>query len=214
MAEAAASATSTAKKIPWFRMTAEGAAIVVSILLAFAIDAWWEGLREREEQREILQGLGEEFSTYENVLNGSLATNRRLEAHISRLLAWSNEDEPVVAAAAADSVLLSLIMTPTFDPGQGARDALITSGRLELIESRELRNSLAAWDNRVDQVREGELTGRGLVLNTIIPFLASKGIHVGRGYALSPFGDWWPSDVGPPPFSSDSWHELLQDAEF
>jgi hypothetical protein len=32
--------------IPWTRIDAEGTAIVVSILFAFAIDAWWEGRRE------------------------------------------------------------------------------------------------------------------------------------------------------------------------
>ncbi len=87
--------------------------------------------REQEEQREILQGLEEEFSTYRNVLSSSMATNRRLEATISRLLAWSNEDRPVFAAAEADAVLLGLLLTPTFDPGQGARDALMIARELD-----------------------------------------------------------------------------------
>ena len=35
------------RPIPWLRVFAEGAVIVVSILLAFGIDAWWEGRQER-----------------------------------------------------------------------------------------------------------------------------------------------------------------------
>ena len=42
-------------------MTAEGAAIVVSILLAFAIDAWWEERQERTEEQQILLDLADEF---------------------------------------------------------------------------------------------------------------------------------------------------------
>jgi len=37
-----------ADKIPWKRLSVEAAAIVASILLAFAIDAWW-GDRQRDE---------------------------------------------------------------------------------------------------------------------------------------------------------------------
>ncbi len=31
------------RQIPWLRVFAEGVVIVVSVLLAFGIDAWWGG---------------------------------------------------------------------------------------------------------------------------------------------------------------------------
>ena len=40
---------SATKQIPWFRVFVEGAVIVASILLAFGIEAWWDGVQEREE---------------------------------------------------------------------------------------------------------------------------------------------------------------------
>jgi hypothetical protein len=43
--------------IPWKRLTAEGAAIVVSILLAFWIDAWWDDRAERTLVRESLEAI-------------------------------------------------------------------------------------------------------------------------------------------------------------
>ena len=43
--------------IAWKRIAAEGVAIVVSILLAFAIDAAWDASRERAEERQALSGL-------------------------------------------------------------------------------------------------------------------------------------------------------------
>ncbi len=47
------------RDIDWPRLLAEGAAIVVSILLAFGIDAWWDDRQERIEERKILLGLVE-----------------------------------------------------------------------------------------------------------------------------------------------------------
>ena len=44
-------------KIPWKRISVEAAAIVASILLAFAIDAWWAELAEdRDEHEEEVGG--------------------------------------------------------------------------------------------------------------------------------------------------------------
>ncbi len=34
-------------QIPWLRVFVEGVVIVGSILLAFGIDAWWDGVQER-----------------------------------------------------------------------------------------------------------------------------------------------------------------------
>ncbi len=47
--------------IQWKRISAEGAAIVVSILLAFTIEAWWEKYQDRSEEQGILLGLKSEF---------------------------------------------------------------------------------------------------------------------------------------------------------
>lgn len=48
-------------QIPWTRILAEGAIIVVSILLAFAIQAWWEGSKERAEEQRILAAIRAEL---------------------------------------------------------------------------------------------------------------------------------------------------------
>jgi len=45
------------QQIPWPRIFAEGAAIIVSILLAFWIQAWWEGLQRQEDERVFLRSM-------------------------------------------------------------------------------------------------------------------------------------------------------------
>jgi hypothetical protein len=43
------------RSIPWPRILAEGGAIVVSILLAFGIQAWWEGAQELNERLTLVE---------------------------------------------------------------------------------------------------------------------------------------------------------------
>ena len=42
-------------------LTVEGMVIVVSILLAFALEAWWDARGQRQEETQILENLQVEF---------------------------------------------------------------------------------------------------------------------------------------------------------
>ena len=64
----------------------------------------------------------------------------------------------------------------------------------------------------MDEVREGELTGRTFVLSTIVPYLARRSVDLGRAYARSP--GWWPDDVALPSYSASGYLELLDAREF
>ena len=45
------------RTITFLGLLAQGTAVVISILLAFAIQAWWDDRQEREEERQILEVL-------------------------------------------------------------------------------------------------------------------------------------------------------------
>ena len=68
-------------QIQWRRISAEGAAIVVSILLAFSIQAWWDDRNEVKLEQRILKVLLVEFEQ-----NGELSLIRD-EALRNRLAA-------------------------------------------------------------------------------------------------------------------------------
>ena len=53
------------REIPWLRIGAESVAIVASILVAFGIDAWWEGRQsQRAEVRQLVR-VAEELELLE-----------------------------------------------------------------------------------------------------------------------------------------------------
>ena len=66
------------RNIPWLRVAAEGVAILVSILLAFAVQAGWEGRQARQELRELLVLLDDELSHNGDLLQTSLDAHRNI----------------------------------------------------------------------------------------------------------------------------------------
>lgn len=50
-------------------LSLEGLVIVLSILAAFAIDAWWDGRQEQEREQIVLEGILEEFRDSEAELS-------------------------------------------------------------------------------------------------------------------------------------------------
>ncbi|MHC4824782.1 MAG: hypothetical protein ACYTEP_12340, partial [Planctomycetota bacterium] len=59
----------------------------------------------------------------------------------------------------------------TFDARSGTRDALLASGRLQLLRDPELRVLLASSPRIVDNLVENETTTRLLVEQRLLPYL-------------------------------------------
>ena len=68
--------------IPFKRLFVEGFVIVISILLAFAIDAWWDRQQESEQEAALLMSLLADFRLLEEQL--SEADRKYLEEHAER----------------------------------------------------------------------------------------------------------------------------------
>ncbi len=172
--------SNAASRIPWARFLVEAALIVASILLAFGIDAWWGGYRDRSEEGRVLLGLESEFrehvGTLDRTIERSNATLRRLRYLLDGEMGGAGE----TPADSLDMALWDVMLAPTFDPGSGTRDALITSGRLELIRNEELRDQLSAWQGVVDELRDNQFAVRSYVVDTLVPFLAAHGMPLAR----------------------------------
>ena len=168
---------------PFRRSLVEVAAIVGSILLAFAIDAAWAEGRERAEATEIVRGLEVEFQ----------ATRAELARHRARWVEVRGATERLIYAtsvdiapspASMDTLLFHFLTPTTWDPQMGALSATMASGQIGLIKSREVRNQLAAWESVVAEVRDNELAMRDFILSTLTPFLAREGVSLARSRSL------------------------------
>ncbi len=138
------------------RLMLEGAAIVGSILVAFAIDAAWDYRGELETERELLTSLSEEFRANLQALDVSAEAHRRFQSAAARMLEVSRSGEHVPAAEMDTLVNLSFLRYWTFNPSQGAREAILASGGLELIRDHQLRQRIGAWSGELEDFSEEE----------------------------------------------------------
>jgi hypothetical protein len=161
-----------ARRLPWQRILAEGVLIVVSILLAFGIEAWWAGRGERRDEVDALKNLREDFvETAQRLTSASEGHGRILESSV-RLLGMTGPAARLqISELAVDSLLMDLIGGPTVFPTTATLDALAGSGRLDIISSSELRRELAAWSVARAALQETEREARAQMDQRFLPFI-------------------------------------------
>ncbi len=142
--------------IQWKRISAEGAAIVVSILLAFSIEAWWGNYQDRSEEQGILLGLKSEFEQNLGLIETEISYRNAVIDSILKIF-----DASVTRNSIQPQVLYELIGDVTWwwniKYSRGAIDGLLQSGGLPIIENEELRRVLASMPSRYDFTTAAEL---------------------------------------------------------
>ena len=161
------------EKIPWKRLTVEAAAIVGSILLAFAIDAWWSARQLDQEEQQTLRQLQAEFQT-----NAALLAERRgrhevfFEACETILSLTGPEGEDLlIYLEDVRSAIDTITRWWTYDPQMGVLAGLTQSGGLRIISSDQLRNALASWPSKVQDLVEDEIHAQEFTAGLLEPYL-------------------------------------------
>ena len=133
------------QSIPWKRLSVEAAAIVVSILLAFGIDAWWDDRNERIEEAEILgqflvtldediQGLESKVARFQEMVDGIT----EIVTHIGNQRPYEDR---------LTSLFSSCVGWEIYTPNSGPYEALKSKG-LDSIQNQALRMKLIDYYER------------------------------------------------------------------
>ena len=129
--------------------------IVASILLAFGIEAWWDGVQEGREEIELLQGLRQEFIENGEILRESLAL---VEGGVADLARFAELTPDQAAQIRSDSAWARVVVPHrrVFSSGLslGFLDATINSGKLALIRDSNLRALLSRTSGLQEDVAE------------------------------------------------------------
>ena len=144
------------------QLLSEGILIVVSILVAFTIDAWWEERQERNEEQRLLLSLKHEFQTNIETLpshiDGHLRSNRAA-VELARRQRQAAAEHPFEFHSAD---LAMVINHGSTDPQTVVLDAMLQSGELRYISNPEIRERLGVWPRLVIDATENELLLRNL----------------------------------------------------
>ncbi len=102
----------TARRIPWLRLAAEALLIVVSILLAFGIDAWWDARQDRVAELRVLRNLRDEFVQTRDLLRTSIEWHRDCGEGAVRLSRWEGLNDDTDPAEVASWVPVHVASLP------------------------------------------------------------------------------------------------------
>ncbi len=160
--------------IQWKRVSAEGAAIVISILLAFSIQAWWDGRNELNLERRLLTALLVEFEQNGELLRQAREDYEQRYTDAMRILELMDGDTAEIDVAEFEQLVSSLLWKRTFHLESGAHDGLLASGELSLIRDEALRNRLAAWPSYVAEWSEEQDMVFSFVGEVIVPHLSGR----------------------------------------
>jgi len=136
------------QEIPWKRIFVEATAIVASILLAFAIDAWWQNRTDRFVEAQYLQAMRADLLRSLELLDENEATQRRQVGYLESLL-LTNGDTPY-----SDELRRwlddGLFNVGTYEPQISALHELESSGQTQIIQNQDLRRALASVRQRMN----------------------------------------------------------------
>jgi hypothetical protein len=198
-----------AQVIQWKRIAVEASAIVASILLAFAIDAWWEGRKLAEAEQSALVQLRSEFSRNIENLREKRVNHVAMEQSMLALLQYitDSQDQDLVQDAVLDDLDKSIIRW-TFEAETGVLTSLLGSGNLSIIHSDSLRNALAGWPAKIQDVVEDEMSVWNFTDSDFAPYLYEKSSFRAMYSSIDPT-----RQIGVGPYATDI-EEIMADRVF
>jgi len=131
-------------QIPWPRVLVEGVVIVISILMAFGLDAFWDRRADTESERRYLVLIDRDLGSMIDQLRESLEYEAaRAEAANKAYDALSGG--PVLGDEELSEALTLATQRRTLDAPRATYTDLLSTGNLRVVRNPDLRDSLVRF---------------------------------------------------------------------
>lgn len=131
--------------------------MVIGIVLALQIDNWNDNKNIRNTEQQYLSALKEEFIFNKAELERVGIRNKENADNMVKLVNHMGPaGSEITEGEIGDLLRGSLSYEVQFNPSQGVLDEIISSGKLGMFSSHELRFALSSWSGRLHTVRLDE----------------------------------------------------------
>ena len=132
--------------------------VVIGILIALQINNFNNEKQLREIEQEYLLSLQTEFKTNLNKINKSILENEeRVNATEDMLTLFDNNVRDTINGNEISNMIHSVVATEaTYQPSKGVLTDIISSGNLNLIKNKQLRQYLASFESKLDFMQTQE----------------------------------------------------------
>ena len=126
--------------------------VVIGILIALQINTNNNSNEQRKLEQEYLLSLQAEFSTNLNKINASINENeQRIEALENLLTLFDRNVLDTVSNQAISQMFLPILGSDiSYLPAKGVLNDIISSGKLNIILNKSLRQNLASFESSLD----------------------------------------------------------------
>lgn len=160
----------TSRRTRAAELVREAAAVLAAILIAFGLDAWWDGRVERASMLDALDAVAVEIERNVIALDSAVALNRR-QIEIAQDLVRKTEAD---IAALSDEDVVRYGGFPEHEIltlERGALTAFIQGGFLQAMSDGELRAlvaGIASVQEELDEEREGFQAFEGRMTEVVL----------------------------------------------
>jgi Family of unknown function (DUF6090) len=141
-----------APRLRWARLghaLGEIAIVTVGILIAFALNAWWENRATANREQVHLRALISDFERNVSALRSLIELEEDVMSSAQELLTLARASGPSEKKSVFD-LMNRVFNSSRYEPVMGAYEALINSGGLMLIRDESLRAALAEFAAQVN----------------------------------------------------------------
>ena len=185
----------------------EGVVIVGSILLAFAIQAWWDDQNEQDAVETALSNVVIEIEDEWVELEDAIETNLSRVSLFEEFLSLTPAELRALSEDSLDIISASFLPPRTIDGGGSALSSLLAGGSLSLIPDPEVRAAVVEWGRLPDQIDE-DYTSTTSVALRLQELAAARGLFFANSSYLR--GEAYPGALS----MSAAMSALRDDEEF
>jgi hypothetical protein len=182
---------------PFTWLLLQASSVVASILLAFAIDAWWEQRTAAAEKNAVLTALRKELAEQREALDEELVYQRASRDNSKLLLAAIAAGRYEDTQKTLDHRLADLTWFSSTRVSSGLLDGLLRGGNVTAVEDETLRRTLTEWPGWISQYEGVSSQEHVTYTEVLLPFFSrhSSLPQISNvGYERGRPGDGWGAD--------------------
>jgi len=159
------------QSIPWRRIGAESAAIVASILFAFAIDAWWDDRQSAADERVFLESLLEDLENKQLRLGNDRKYNEAILEAVNGLLSFASNPDLGLSEEAIDQMIADTWWYNIEASWDSAPMRTLGGGSSSVISNPELLQKLGELQVSISRIRNFYEIDENFHHNVYTPYL-------------------------------------------
>lgn len=142
--------SSSSQSIEWNRLLIEGVVIVASILMAFAIEAWWDNRQSRNAEINQLHSVAAELKSNTDLVRAKLETLVVADAAAREMMSWMGPEPQHIEQNEFGETFRKMYAIGSLTLPREASEHFLAGVLADAIGDNDVRNAITKWRSESD----------------------------------------------------------------